>query len=89
MNRYVYSFIPIGVALVAGGIQTAIIGYSFGADQWYIAGLLIWQTKTRGKSSAPEDLNTRATLVKFPCPTGRPRASRMCGLPRLLSCNCK
>lgn len=41
MNRYVYSFIPIGVALVAGGIQTAIIGYSFGADQWYIAALLI------------------------------------------------
>lgn len=41
MNRYVYSFIPIGVALVAGGIQTAIIGYSFGADQWYIALLLI------------------------------------------------
>lgn len=42
MNKsYVYSFIPIGVALVAGGIQTAIIGYSFSAEQWYIAGLLI------------------------------------------------
>jgi len=42
MNKsYVYSFIPIGVALVAGGIQTAIIGYSFSAQEWYIAALLI------------------------------------------------
>jgi len=37
----VYSFIPVGAAIVAGGIQTAIIGYSFSAAQWYIAALLI------------------------------------------------
>ena len=42
MNKsIVYSFIPVGAALVAGGIQTAIIGYSFGAGEWYIAALLI------------------------------------------------
>lgn len=40
-NKAVYAFIPIGVALVAGGIQTAIIGYSFTAEHWYVAGLLI------------------------------------------------
>ena len=42
MNKsIVYSFIPIGAALVAGGIQTAIIAASFTAQQWYIAALLI------------------------------------------------
>lgn len=40
-SRLVYSFIPVGAAIVAGGIQTAIIGYSFSAEQWYIAALLI------------------------------------------------
>lgn len=40
-NRLVYSLIPIGAAIVAGGIQTAIIGYAFSAEQWYIAALLI------------------------------------------------
>jgi len=40
-NRLVYSLIPIGAALVAGGIQTAIIGYAFSSEQWYIAALLI------------------------------------------------
>lgn len=40
-SRLVYSFIPVGAAIVAGGIQTAIIGYAFTAEQWYIAGLLM------------------------------------------------
>ncbi len=40
-NRLVYSLIPIGAALVAGGIQTAIIAYAFSSEQWYIAALLI------------------------------------------------
>lgn len=40
-NRIVYTLIPTGAALVAGGIQTAIIGYAFSSEQWYIAALLI------------------------------------------------
>ncbi|OQY87275.1 MAG: hypothetical protein B6D41_11875 [Chloroflexi bacterium UTCFX4] len=40
-NKIVYSLIPIGAALVAGGIQTAIIAYAFSSEQWYIASLLI------------------------------------------------
>lgn len=48
-KNLIYSLIPVGAALVAGGIQTAIIGYSFDASQWYIAGLLIvcvWLTSS-------------------------------------------
>lgn len=40
-GKNIYAFIPIGVALVVGGIQTAIIGNAFTAEAWYIAALLI------------------------------------------------
>lgn len=41
LNKAVYSFIPVGVALVAGGIQTAAIVATFTAAQWHIAAILI------------------------------------------------
>lgn len=47
IKKSVYAFIPIGVALVAGGIQTAAIAATFTSAVWHISAILtgcVWLT---------------------------------------------
>lgn len=63
----IYAFIPIGAALVAGGIQTAIIGYSFTASEWYIALLLIvcvWLTASMDAAAFHHSATHGATTMQ-------------------------
>lgn len=46
-NNFIYKFVPIGVVLVAGLIQTAVILMTFTVSQWDIAlilGVCVWLT---------------------------------------------
>lgn len=67
-SRFIYKFVPIGVVLVAGMIQTAVIMMTFTAAQWDVAlllGVCVWITCSADGFVYHEITTTGGTTLQF------------------------